>query len=385
MTGTDEPDRDVQNRLRDALSDRAGSIRPRGDGLAAIQQRVARSRSWRWGPAVATAAVVAVAGASVAGVLLSTSGGPNGQTIGVTRTPPSPHHHHIAYSPTPVTSSPAPVASTHTSSPDATGGVGPATGNYYAVVTGSPNQVVEIAKTGQVLATLVRTQGFLSDLQLVSGTLYVVERTGPCATTLDSVGSGGLTTLAAPTDGWRITGYAVSTDRQAYAVDEIACKGAGTRLVSTNVTTGSTHTVKTPGNPPGFDNDPAWVSDTALDVVVRTGNEAAVQQLDPFTATSWSDTQPACPHSAGGLPLSLAGEGQQILVIAQTSRGYSANACGNSPEFGLPGTGTPLSLSTPAGADSWLTTSTDGLVWDREGSRDPQRVAAPNGVVAVAW
>ncbi len=380
---TDRPEHDVEMLLRAALSEEASAIRPQGDGLSRIQQRTAGRRARWFGPALATAAVVVVAGGTVAGVLLSSSS-PKEEQVAVTHPSPPPHHRQLP--PTPVTSSPSTPPPTSSSSGTT---VGPATGNYWAVLNdGSGSRVVEVSTTGAVTSTIATTDGSLSDLQLSGTTLYVVDRTASCATSLDSLGDGGLTTVTTSQSGWRITGYAVNGSR--YVLDEIACKGAGTQLVATDTATGATNTIATPGNPPGFDNDPAWVSDTQLDVVERTGNEASVVQVNPFSATSWSDTRPACPRldSASTLPLSLAGAGQNIIVIAQSARGYEADSCGEGVSFGLPGSGTPLSISTatgPSGADNWLTTSTDGTVWDREGSRDAVRVPAPNGVVAVAW
>jgi hypothetical protein len=70
-------DREMEERLREALAAQAQTVQPRGDGLMRIQQRVgARDRQQRWlRPVLVMGSVVVVAAVAVGGVAIARHGG----------------------------------------------------------------------------------------------------------------------------------------------------------------------------------------------------------------------------------------------------------------------------------------------------------------------
>jgi hypothetical protein len=163
-----------------------------------------------------------------------------------------------------------------------------------------------------------------SDPQHVGNNLYFLQHVSSCANTIQRVPlAGGSTSrvLASPS-GATVSGYGVDSAGRIAAL-LARCSDNAQQLYVTDSQAHRTHSTAYAAQPPGAEANPVWVeedprsavgSTLQLAVVVRTGTQAHVSLLDPFTATSVNRGTTQCGDPNAGLPGSVAASFRQLYT-----------------------------------------------------------------------
>jgi hypothetical protein len=127
--------------------------------------------------------------------------------------------------------------------------------------------------------------------------------------------------LASPS-GSTVTGYGIDSAGRIAAL-LARCTDNAQQLYVTDPGAQRPHSTAFAAQPPGATGNPVWVepdprsavgSTPQLAVVVRTGTQAHVSLLNPFTATSITSGTTQCGDSSAGLPGSVAASFKQLYT-----------------------------------------------------------------------
>jgi streptogramin lyase len=207
--------------------------------------------------------------------------------------------------------------------------------------------------------------------------------------------------VAAPDDGYVITGYAVSNASR-YTYYEQACDPSTSpqaKLVfvgTANGTSTSKRTIAFDSQPPMVIADPSYEPTNGttayIDAIVHTGTGQYLARYDASKPSSPTPSRRACPgyDVNNGRPWALETDANGTVWFAtQTGSSMQVWKCAAGSQssavaFTIPGNRQPMDVDvSPDG--SVLLTDIDGHIWRWDGSGDAHQLSPHQPVTDVTW